>query len=67
MPENEYVSVSIITPDSGVADALSTAVFNMSLEEGMHFIEKTKDTEAMWILANNERCYSSGFEDMIEK
>lgn len=63
-PENEFLSISIVTNNSGYADALSTAVFNMTLDEGKKFIESLKDTEAMWILKDKSFVYSSGFEAM---
>ena len=64
-PENEFLSVSILCSDSGVADALSTAVFNMSLEDGLYFIRGLPDTEACWILADGSVHYSEGFQDYI--
>ena len=39
MPESRYLSVSVQTSDSGVADALSTAIFNMDLEEAEKFVK----------------------------
>ena len=63
-PEHDYLSVSIVTKDSGVGDALSTAVFNMDLETGKKFIEDYKGVEAMWILPDMSLVYSSGFEAM---
>lgn len=39
MPEDRYLSVSVLTEDSGLADALSTALFNMDYEEGKSFVE----------------------------
>ena len=38
MPESRYLSVSIQTSHSGVADALSTAIFNMTFEDAQAFI-----------------------------
>lgn len=64
-PENEFISVSILCPDSGVADALSTAVFNMTLEDGLFFIRGLPDTEACWVLADGSIRYSDGFENYI--
>ena len=61
-PGNEYLSVSILTSDSGVGDALSTAVFNMDLETGKNFIENYAGVEAMWVLPDMTQVYSSGFE-----
>ena len=63
-PEHDYLSVSIVTKDSGVGDALSTAVFNMDLETGKKFIEDYEGVEAMWILPDMSLVYSSGFEAM---
>lgn len=66
-PENDFLSVSILCPDSGVADALSTAVFNMTLEDGLFLIRGIPDTEACWILADGSVQYSDGFENYIVK
>lgn len=63
MPGTKYKSVSIITNDSGLGDAFSTALFLMDYEEGMALVEKTENIEAMWVLPNGEQKYSSGFED----
>jgi len=66
MPENNFLSVSILTEDSGLADALSTGIFNMSLDEGKKLIESIENTEAMWILNDKTSVYSSGFEKYIQ-
>ena len=60
-PENRFLSVSVINRDSGMADAYSTAVFNMDLEEGRAFVEKTDDLEALWILPDGTHVESSGW------
>ena len=65
MPENTFSSVSILANDSGLADALSTAVFNMTYEEGKKLIESLEGVEAMWVTAENELLYSNGFKDII--
>lgn len=65
MPADDFASVSIIAHDSGVADALSTSVFNMSLEEGLDFVNGLKDVEAVWILHDGTLQYSHGFESYI--
>ncbi len=67
MPWDEYQSVTILTPDSGAADALSTAVFNMELEEGMALIESLEDTEALWVLPDGSEAASSGFAEFTEQ
>lgn len=65
MPATNFMSVSVICPDSGMGDALSTALFSMSLEEGRKLIEKTDGAEALWVMPNGEKAYSSGFESYV--
>ena len=45
MPADNFSSVTIITNDSGMADAYSTAVFNMPLAEGMEFVNQLDGVE----------------------
>ena len=66
-PWNEYVAVSVICQDSGLADALATAVFNMELEDGMELVESLDDVEVMWIEPDGTEHYSSGFERYLLK
>lgn len=61
MPWNEYQAVTILCRDSAMADALSTAVFNMPLEQGLALIESMEDTEAIWVMPDGEEVMSSGF------
>ena len=63
MPADNFSSVTIITNDSGMADAYSTAVFNMPLVEGMEFVNQLDGVEAMWILEDGSIQYSDGFEE----
>ena len=50
MPSTYFASVSIITDDSALADALSTALFCMSYSEGKALIEGLdKKVEVIWI------------------
>ena len=61
MPWNKYDSVSILCGDSALADALSTAVFNMDPEEGRAFIEAQDGVEALWVFPDGTEMESSGF------
>lgn len=61
MPKNTFDSVSIITHDSGVADALSTACFNLSLEDGQQLVASLENTEAMWVCSDGSQYFSEGF------
>lgn len=64
-PENDYLSVSVLTRDSGLADALSTALFNLSVEEGLSILEGLEKTEACWILADGTLRFSPGFSQWV--
>lgn len=64
--ENNLLSVSIISNDSFDADALSTSVYVMGLEQGMNFIEKISAVEVMFITDDLKVYLSPGLEDIIE-
>lgn len=66
MPAAYFTAVSIVTEDSGLADALSTTIFNLPYEQGLALIEDIPDTEALWVMKNGEMKYSSGFEAFIK-
>ena len=61
MPGNRYLSVSILAPHSGMADGLSTALFNMPYETGLALIEGLEHIEAMWVTHDGTIYTSSGF------
>ena len=63
MPGKKYKSVSVLTNDSGLGDALSTALFLMDYEEGKSLVENMENVEAMWVMPDGEQLYSDGFED----
>lgn len=65
-PARHFTSVSIICNDSGIADALSTAVFTMPFEEGLEFINSVSETEAMWIFNDKTVKYSDNFESFLK-
>ncbi|MEG2203607.1 MAG: FAD:protein FMN transferase, partial [Oscillospiraceae bacterium] len=57
--------VSIVCGDSGLADALSTAVFNLPLEQGRQLIESLDGVEAFWVLPDGTTAESSGFSALV--
>ena len=61
MPSGYYLSVSVVCKDSGLADALSTALFCLPVPEGKALIEEI-DAEAMWITDEGEKVFSSGWK-----
>ncbi len=61
MPEqNGLNSVTIITRSSADADALSTLCFLLGKDTGMAYIERLKNTEAVFIDKNNKLHLTSG-------
>lgn len=64
MPADKgFLSVSVICKHSGMGDALSTALFCMTLEEGMALINSLDGVEAMWVMEDETRHYSNNFSD----
>lgn len=67
MPSEFMASVSVICEDSGLGDALSTTLFNMSIDEGKDYVENLDGVEALWVDKQYNKTYSSGFEELISK
>ncbi|HIW73959.1 MAG TPA: FAD:protein FMN transferase [Firmicutes bacterium] len=62
VPPRHMAAVSVLCGDSARADALSTALFCMTVEEGRALVESLPDTEAVWVAGDGAVTYSSGFE-----
>lgn len=54
MPAEYFSSVTVMVEDSGVADALSTALFNMSYESGVALLGNFEDISAVWVTLDGE-------------
>ena len=65
MPSEHFSSVSIITKDSGLADALSTALFTVSYEEGRALVDSLGGVEVLWITPDGEKLMTDGFKNLI--
>ena len=63
-PSTLWRSVTILCDDSGLADALSTALFLLPLEAGQTLLEQV-GAQAMWVDRAGEQFYSPGFQDNI--
>ena len=63
-PAAYWRSVRVVCEDSGLADALSTALFTLPLEEGMALAAQC-GAEAMWLDADYNKYYSPGFSGLI--
>ena len=64
MPAQLWRAVTVVCEDSGLADALSTALFLLPMEQGQQLLEQTA-AEALWVDAEGTIHYSPGFEAMI--
>ena len=62
-PADIFTSVSVQAPadSSALADALSTALFCMSLEDGISLVSKLENVEALWIFKDGSFKTTSGF------
>lgn len=52
MPANYFSSVSVFTKDSGLADALSTALFCLSYEDGLALVNAIGNVDVIWVYSN---------------
>ena len=55
MPATGYLSVSIVCDDSGLGDALSTALFCLPQNKGLALIESLDNVEAMWVTEDGQK------------
>ena len=63
-PARYWSSVTVVCEDSGLADALSTALFLLPREAGQELLDAC-GAAAMWVTADGIRYYSPGFEERI--
>lgn len=66
MPSTNYLQVTILCGDSGTADSLSTAVFNLPLAEGKRLLARMDGVEAAWVLPDGGIEYTSGFSAYLK-
>ena len=63
-PSTYWRSVTVVCADSGLADALSTALFLLPQEEGQALLNRW-NAVAMWVDAGGNRYSSPGFSELI--
>ncbi len=63
--QNELAGISIVTGDACTADALSTTVFTMGLEEGTAFIESLEGVDAIFVTRDGKISHTSGLENIF--
>ncbi len=67
MPSAGLTSVSVVCTDSGQGDALSTALFCMTVEEGKALIDTIPDAEAMWMAEDGTITTTDGWSNYVKQ
>lgn len=66
MPARRYTHVTVLHADSGMADALSTAVFILPQQEGRTLLEQNK-AEGMWLYPDGRIEATQGYTSISQK
>ncbi len=66
-PAEYFTSVTVISSDSALADAFSTALFCMSYDDGIKLVESNEEIEAIWLDNNGKTYQSSGIKAIINE
>ena len=64
MPATYWRSVSVVCADSGLADALSTGLFLMDLEQGKALAQAC-GAEVLWVDGKGNEFMTAGFESIL--
>lgn len=67
MPAEGFMSVSVVCRDSGMGDALSTALFCLPQKEGLDLVESLPGVEAMWVTEDGAKTVSSGWNQYVKQ
>ncbi len=65
-PLDLYQSVTIVYPDSGICDLLSTALMLMPLEQGRALLDTIPGAEAYWVMADGSVRTTPGMDAILE-
>lgn len=64
-PARGFSSVTVLTADSGLADALSTALFCMTYEEGAALLSSLPEADALWVTETGEIKMTDGMKQKL--
>ena len=67
MPSEHFASITVITSDSALADALSTALFCMSYEDGLALVSKIGGVDVLWIDGDGNQYMTEGFKALVSE
>lgn len=64
MPATHWCSVTVVCPDSALADALSTALFLLPLEQGQA-LAASCGVQVLWVDTNGSESMTPGFSSLL--
>ncbi len=67
MPSVHFTSVTVFCESSALADALSTALFCMTYEEGLSLVSTLEDVDVFWIAPDGAEYMTEGVCEFINK
>ena len=65
MPANDYRVVTIMTPDSGLADFLSSTLFLLPFDQGLAVLRQYPGTEALWVFPDGTIRATEGMRQVL--
>lgn len=65
IPAGYFSSVTVICKDSGLADALSTALFCMNESDGRRLVQEIGGVEVLWITKDFKTSMTDGFRNLL--
>jgi thiamine biosynthesis lipoprotein len=61
-PGGEAMSVTVFCEDGALADIYSTAIYLLSVQEGLSYVDQVEGLEAVWYQTDGTLVYSENFE-----